>query len=130
MGLACQRAPTEATASLPRGDTQPASQPLVSAQQREEARMVYAARCQVCHGPHGAGNGPMAVALRPPPRSFADADWQRQATEPDIAEIIVRGGAAVGRSAAMPAAPDLIKQPGVVAGLVGIVREFGAPGGP
>lgn len=88
----------------------------------QRAATFFAARCRVCHGPEGRGNGPMAGTLRPPPRSFADAVWQQSTTDEAIATIILKGGAAVGRSAAMPAAPELARQPGTLAGLVRLVR--------
>lgn len=94
----------------------------------DRAKAFFAARCRVCHGPEGRGNGPMAGTLRPPPRSFADAGWQQGAQDEAIAAIILKGGAAVGRSAAMPAAPELARQPGTLAGLVRLVRACGASG--
>lgn len=35
-------------------------------------RDLYAQSCASCHGTAGAGDGPMAVQLKPPPRSFLD----------------------------------------------------------
>jgi hypothetical protein len=45
-------------------------------------------------------------------------------SDEQIRSAIVKGGAAVGKSAAMPANADL--DPAVVDALVGIVRSFGA----
>ena len=93
-----------------------------------EASTVYSQRCALCHGAHGLGDGVAAVNLRPGPRSFADAAWQNSTEDAAIADIIVRGGKAVGRSMMMPPAKDLAAQTELLAGLVAIVRNFGAGG--
>ncbi len=33
-------------------------------------QQVYAQNCAVCHGPRGAGNGPLAANLNPPPATL------------------------------------------------------------
>jgi high-affinity iron transporter len=86
----------------------------------------YAQRCAQCHGDTGQGDGPAGKSLQPWPRSFANKEWQAAATDEQIRAIIVRGGQAVGKSAAMPPAPDLADKPQTVAALVAIVRAFGA----
>ena len=124
MASACQRAPSAPDQTAPAAASNIVVMP--SAAVLAQAGKLYAARCQVCHGVNGGGNGPMSAALSPAPRSFADSAWQRSASNAGIADIIVRGGKAVGRSASMPAAPDLASQPEVVAGLVATVRGFEA----
>jgi mono/diheme cytochrome c family protein len=88
------------------------------------ARKVFKTKCVVCHGDHGAGDGPGAAALNPKPRAFGDATWQASVTDDHIKSVILKGGAAVGKSAAMPPNPDLKPKPEVVAELVKIVRAF------
>ncbi|MEZ4368099.1 MAG: c-type cytochrome [Kofleriaceae bacterium] len=85
---------------------------------------VYLARCAGCHGAGGAADGPMAAAFPVRPRSFVDAAWQASVTDAQIADIIVRGSAAVGKSPSMPAQADLATQPEVVSELVKTVRGF------
>ena len=127
MASACQRAPTAPDQPAHEAAAAPSTIVVMpSAAALAQAGKLYAARCQVCHGVNGGGNGPMSAALSPAPRSFVDSAWQRGASNADIADIIVRGGKAVGRSASMPAAPDLASQPEVVAGLVATVRGFEA----
>ncbi len=92
------------------------------------AKQRFGTLCQTCHGTSGHGDGPAGAALNPKPRSFADKDWQKSVTDDHIRTIIVQGGAAVGKSAAMPANPDLKSQPDVVNALVKIVRWFGTKG--
>ena len=48
--------------------------------QRERAARLYADNCVPCHGTGGAGNGPQAKGLDPPPRSFVDAEVMKDLT--------------------------------------------------
>jgi mono/diheme cytochrome c family protein len=87
-----------------------------------EARQIFESRCVTCHGPEGAGNGPASAGLTPPPRNFQDPAWQQSVTDTHIEQIVQYGGAAVGRSPAMPSNPDLTGKPEVVAALRAYVR--------
>jgi hypothetical protein len=78
----------------------------------------------MCHGESGKGDGPAAAALNPKPRDYTDAAWQKATTDEQIKDVIVRGGAAVGKSPTMPGQADLASQPEVLAGLVKIIRDF------
>ncbi len=89
-----------------------------------EAKQLFQTRCVVCHGDHGAGDGPGAAAIVPKPRAFADAEWQTSVTDEHIKRIIVEGGPAVGKSPGMPPNPDLKGKDDVVAALVKVVRDF------
>jgi mono/diheme cytochrome c family protein len=89
-----------------------------------DARKLFSTKCIVCHGDHGAGDGPGAAALNPKPRAFADATWQASVTDEQIKKTIVEGGAAVGKSAAMSANPELSDKPEELTALVKIVRDF------
>jgi len=88
------------------------------------AKTTFNAKCVVCHGSVGLGDGPGAAALTPKPRAFADAAWQGAVTDEQIAKAIVEGGAAVGKSPNMPPNPELGDKPDVVKALVAIVRAF------
>jgi mono/diheme cytochrome c family protein len=92
---------------------------------KAEAQQVYATRCAVCHGPTGRGDGPGAPGLTPKPRDYHDAAWQASVTDPQIEQTIVYGGAAVGKSPAMVANPDLGAKPELVAALRELIRDFG-----
>jgi cytochrome c551/c552 len=92
-----------------------------------EANDIFTNRCTPCHGPMGGGDGPASANLTPKPRDFREKSWQTSVTDDHLAKIIKLGGAAVNKSAAMPANPDLTsddKLP-VVAALVGKVRTLG-----
>ena len=91
----------------------------------EVAQETFSARCAPCHGQSGKGDGPGAAALTPKPRDYTDATWQKSVTDDQLRQAIVKGGAGVGKSPMMPAAPDLESQPAVVDGLVKIIRGFG-----
>jgi len=92
---------------------------------RARAEEIFSTRCTTCHGPTGAGDGPGSKGLNPPPRNFHDAEWQTSVSDDHIRKIIQYGGAAVGRSPAMPGNPDLIAKPEVLDALVRHVRSLG-----
>lgn len=71
------------------------------------APATYTSRCASCHGPRGAGDGPLAPTLTPRPRAFDDLAWQRAVTDAYLHDVIRQGGAAHGRSALMPQHDDL-----------------------
>ena len=97
----------------------------VPAAAKGAARAIFAERCVSCHGSEGKGDGAAAAALKPKPRSFADAEWQKQTTDAHLRKVLVGGGASVGLSALMPANPDLNTKPDVVNGLIQIIRGQG-----
>ncbi len=89
-----------------------------------EAKGIFQSRCSSCHGPEGSGDGPASASLVPKPRNLHDPEWQSSVTDQHIEQVISYGGAAVGKSAIMPAHPDLANQPAVLAGLVAYVRSL------
>lgn len=94
----------------------------------EEAREIMGQRCALCHGATGRSDGVMSSALKPRPRDFSDVQWQRSASDGQLRKAILEGGAAVGKSAIMPANPDLKSKPVVLDELVGLIRSFGRRG--
>src|SRR5690554_3409635 len=102
----------------------PAAAPAVAKNPASEAKKIFKANCVVCHGDHGAGDGPGAAALEPKPRAFSDAAWQDSVTDEHLAKVIRDGGAAVGKSPIMPGNPQLKGKDDVLAELVKIVRDF------
>jgi mono/diheme cytochrome c family protein len=85
---------------------------------------VFKNRCVPCHGESGKGDGPASAALNPKPRNYLDAEWQKTITDEDLKKTILYGGAAVGKSAAMPSHPDLESKPEVLNGLIKVIRDF------
>jgi mono/diheme cytochrome c family protein len=124
--VACKQEPSSSNAApATEKPAQPAAAPAdaLSPAVIAEAKEVFGSRCQVCHGPAGAGDGPASAGLTPPPRNFQDASWQQAVSDDHIEKIISYGGAAVGRSAAMPPNPDLADKP-VVKGLRAHIRTL------
>ncbi len=106
-------APAPAPAAAPAAD---------AATAQAEAEKIFSERCVTCHGPNGGGDGPASAGLVPKPRNFQDAAWQQSVSDEHIEQIVQYGGAAVGKSPAMPANPDLMSKPAVVAALRAHVR--------
>lgn len=106
--------------------TQPAAaaSPDTGAATTYAAKALFQTKCVVCHGSGGVGDGPGAAALNPKPRAFSDATWQASVADEQIENTILMGGAAVGKSPAMPGNPDLQSKPELVKELVKIVRAF------
>jgi mono/diheme cytochrome c family protein len=102
----------------------PAVAPAAPESAKDEAKQIFASRCATCHGVTGAGNGTASAGLDPKPRNFHDPGWQGSVTDEHIEQIIQYGGAAVGKSAAMPSNPDLTSKPEVVAALRAYVRSL------
>lgn len=129
--LACGgESQTTSAPDAPAAPAAPAAAPAAapsapSADAQAEAQQIFTTRCVTCHGPQGAGDGPASAGLTPPPRNFQDPEWQKSVTDAHIEQIVQYGGAAVGRSAAMPANPDLMSKPEVVAALRAYIRELG-----
>jgi len=89
-----------------------------------KAKEIFASRCTPCHGAEGRGDGAASASLNPKPRNFHDQTWQTAVSDDHIAQTIQFGGAAVGKSAAMPANPDLRDQ-AVIKALAAYIRELG-----
>jgi len=115
----------EAPAAGGGGGAPAASGPQLDPQAVAKADEIYVQRCTPCHGATGKGDGSASSTLNPKPRDFGDAEWQKSVTDDHIVKIIKMGGAAVGKSAAMPSNPDLMNSNQVVAALKNKVRSFG-----
>ncbi|OGU00685.1 MAG: hypothetical protein A2085_02855 [Gemmatimonadetes bacterium GWC2_71_10] len=74
------------------------------------ARAAFAANCSPCHGTGGRGDGVVAAALNPRPANFADPAFWRSRTDAVLIRTIQGGGAAVGKSASMPAWSSLLSE--------------------
>ena len=72
-------------------------------EQAFDAKGAFSTVCSTCHGPAGSGDGPGAAALIPKPANFGDPAFWASRTDPQLIKAIREGGAAVGKSALMPA---------------------------
>jgi len=57
----------------------------------DDAAKIYAGKCAACHGPAGAGNGAAAAAFNPKPTDFTSAEFQKAATDEQLATAIKDG---------------------------------------
>lgn len=101
------------------GRPAPASDPAMA-----KARQIFASQCSLCHGPEGRGNGPASAQMNPKPRDYSNKEWQKTVTDEHIAQVIIKGGGAMGLNPMMPANPTLASQPEVVEALVKLIRSF------
>jgi mono/diheme cytochrome c family protein len=74
----------------------------------QNAKAMYAEKCEMCHGAAGKGDGPAGKSLTPPPGDFA-ATLKGKSDE-WISKAIKEGGPAVGKAATMPGYGDLTDQ--------------------
>lgn len=88
-----------------------------SREARAEAAQIFRDRCANCHGPLGKADGPRAAKLSRPPRNFADPVWQLAVSDRHLEQVILGGGASVGKSSDMPPNPDLANKPEVMVAL-------------
>jgi mono/diheme cytochrome c family protein len=114
-GAGCDRA-SEAHAALDTRATRSAVQ--------DEAQDVFLGRCASCHGYQGHGDGPSARDLKVRPADLSRGDWQRGVTDEQLRKLIVQGGPALGKSAEMPANPDLGARAELVDALISDVRRL------
>ena len=57
----------------------------------ERGRGTYAVWCTACHGPEGAGDGPTAHTLNPPPRNFRTQKFKQGARVEQIFQTLGKG---------------------------------------
>lgn len=116
-----ESAPPPSTSSTASAAAPAATAPTADA--AGKAKEIFAQRCTPCHGAGGAGDGPASASLDPKPRNFTDAAWQASVDDAYLEKIIKYGGAAVGKSAAMPGNPDL-NDPAVLTALKDVLRSL------
>jgi mono/diheme cytochrome c family protein len=54
-------------------------------------KSLYEAKCQICHGANGRGDGPAANALNPKPRNFTDPAFWQNSTDALIKQTVTSG---------------------------------------
>ena len=88
----------------------------------QDAKAVYAKECAKCHGDSGAGDGAMGSKLKDKPSDWTKGAGLTGLDDAKLAESIKKGGAAIGKSRAMPAYPKL--SDAEVTALVAHVKSF------
>ena len=61
----------------------------------DEGKEIYTKNCVSCHGAAGAGDGPAAKALKPPPEDFKTG--LAKTNDADLTKLLKEGGEAVGK---------------------------------
>jgi mono/diheme cytochrome c family protein len=84
---------------------------------------LYTDYCWTCHGKTGKGDGPIAMAYEPRPRSLTDRAQMSKRTDYDLYNVISQGGPAVGHSATMPAWSSVLS-PQEMWDLVAYIRQL------
>lgn len=69
----------------------------------EVGSRVYANSCSNCHGPRGAGDGPVGASLVPQPAKHNDGVYMNALSNDYLFKVIKEGGGAVGKSPMMAA---------------------------
>lgn len=62
-----------------------------SAPDLARGQALYAEHCAACHGEHGAGDGPAARSMQPPPIDFTDAKRARERSVFALYQVIGQG---------------------------------------
>jgi mono/diheme cytochrome c family protein len=57
----------------------------------EAGAKIYSARCALCHGSDGRGDGPGAAALNPKPRNHHDSAYMKTRTDQQLLEVLHNG---------------------------------------
>jgi len=73
-----------------------------------KGKTLFETNCLSCHGATGKGDGPVGVALQPPPRDFTKGEFKFDANkdgkpgeDEDLVTVIAQGAAAFGGSPMM-----------------------------
>jgi mono/diheme cytochrome c family protein len=89
----------------------------------------YTINCFACHGETGKGDGPVGVALQPPPRDFSKGDFVfdpdgdgTKGTDADLTAVIKNGAMKYGGSPLM--APWATLSDDEIANLVAFIRTL------
>lgn len=98
-GGSSQESGTQSSGSQTTTETPPAQPPAdtgaVPADPIAHGQQVYAARCVLCHGPEGKGDGPASAALNPKPRNHTDGVYMKSRTDEDLLAVIRDGKGAM-----------------------------------
>ena len=68
-----------------------AQQPAPSPSLIATGKDAYTTHCAACHGPDGDGKGPVAFAIKPPPRNFQKDPFKAGEQIPEIFYTITNG---------------------------------------
>ena len=69
----------------------PASPPPQTPKLLDAGKAAYGSTCLPCHGASGEGNGPVAFAIKPPPRNFVKDKFKNGDSAPAVFDTITNG---------------------------------------
>ncbi len=95
-----QAAPAPAPA--PEAAPAPAAEGVVKLGDAAKGKAIYDTYCVTCHGPGGKGDGPAAASLPKKPADHSDGNYMNPLSNEELHKAITEGGAAIGKSNAMP----------------------------
>ncbi len=91
-----------------------------------EGQQYYKTQCAPCHGETGRGDGPDVIAkkLSQKPADYTNPEWHNTISDADIRNIILYGGAGVGKGIDMPSFGNLQGKNDLLDELTAIIRGF------
>ena len=104
-------------------------QPVAAASSPTEARPaaeLYAQNCSSCHGPSGAGDGPLSATLVPKPAKHADGIYMNALSNDHLFKVVKEGGPSIGKSVMMAPWGASISD-AEIHGLVAFMRTLADP---
>jgi len=93
--------PAAAPAPPPQSAASPPSPRTPGSADASRGAAIYAQLCASCHGPKGAGDGPLAQALATKPAHHSDGAYMNALTNDHLFQVVKFGGASVGKSPLM-----------------------------
>lgn len=90
----------------------------------EKGKALFTERCSTCHGPAGAGDGPVAASLPADmkPRNLQEGDFKVVKDDAGMKDLITKGGTALGLNPLMP--PQAGLSPEDLDNVVAFVRSL------
>lgn len=99
---------------------------VLAAEEKAEGRRLYLTYCSGCHGESGKGDGPAASSLPAKPANHTDGNVMNQLSDKYLAEIISKGGSAMGKSPIMPAWGAQLKEK-QIKDIISHIRSLAVP---
>jgi mono/diheme cytochrome c family protein len=85
--------------------------------------LLYSTYCASCHGPKGAGDGPISASMNPRPANHSDHVYMASLSDEHLYKVIAQGGTAVGKSPMMAPWGGVINEQGIK-DLIAFIRQL------